>query len=139
MLKNIFPLLLTAFALTGCLSQDQVDVKMLKGCEAGINSLISPSEIGEIKTKNYSNEDVNNNLHRRITIEAIEKDGWLELDKTYSCLFMQEWGIFSSSHKALLVQTTIDDETIGNIDGHVIGGFEEFLKLTDVVDKAMGQ
>lgn len=139
MLKSIIPLCLLTFALTGCLSQDQADIKMSKGCEAGINALISPVQIGEIKSQNYSNEQVNGGLHRRVTIEAIEKDGWLELDKKYSCLFMQKWGIFNSSHKALLAQITIEDETIGNIDGHVVGGFDDFLKITRVVDQAMGQ
>lgn len=139
MLKPIIPLCLLTFALTGCMSQDQADTKMSKGCEAGINALISPVKIGEIKSRNYSNEQINGGLHRRVTIEAIEKDGWLELDKEYSCLFMQKWGIFNSSHKALLVQTTIEDETIGNVDGHVVGGFDNFLKITNVVDAAMGQ
>lgn len=139
MLRNIFYLILVSLGLTGCISQDQADVKMSKGCEAGINSLISPLKIENIKSKNYSDEQINGGLHRRINIKAVEKDGWLELDKEYSCLFMQEWGIFKSSHKALLVQVTIDGETIGNIDGHITGGFDNFIKLTRVTDEAMGQ
>ncbi len=136
-------IILCSLSLTACVSQDQMDVKMSKGCAAGVNTLLdergNDKKIKEIKTTNYSNEQAEGGLHRRVTFEAIEEDGWLELDKTYSCLFMQEWGIFKSSHKALLVQVKIDDQLYGKKDGTILGGFEDFLKLTRAVDDAMAQ
>jgi hypothetical protein len=132
---------LLSLTLTACISQDNADVKMAKGCVAAVNALIKDDgkEIMEVKSKNYAQEDAEGGLHRRVTINAIEKEGWLELDKEYSCLFMQQWGLFKSSHNALLVQVKIEDELYGKKDGTIIGDFEDFLKLTKVVDSAMGQ
>lgn len=133
----ILPLLLSA-----CISQNQADVKMVKGCETGINALLNDTgkEIQEIKTTRYADEDFTGGLHRRITFEAVEKDGWLETDKEYSCLFAQEWGILKSSHHALLAQIKMDDTIIGkDRDGKLQGEFQEFLTLTQSVDKAMSQ
>ena len=129
----------SALGLSACVTQDQADVKMAKGCAAGVGSLIKPREIQEIKVQRYANEQAEGGLHRRITLEAIEKDGWVELDKEYSCLFMQQWGLFKSSHEALLVQVKFDDEIVGKKDGVLTGDFDDFLSLTRVVDAAMGQ
>ena len=96
-------------------------------------------EIKEIKVQRYANEQAEGGLHRRITLETIEKDGWLETEKEFSCLFMQQWGFFKSSHAALLVQIKIDDRLYGKKDGTILGSFDDFLKLTRVVDAAMGQ
>lgn len=52
---------------------------------------------------------------------------------------MQQWGAFKSTHEALLVQVKIDDEVYGKKDGVITGDFDDFLKLTRVVDAAMGQ
>lgn len=138
---KFLPILLACFVISGCVSQDQMDVKMAKGCAAGVNALLQDDgkEIGEIKAKRYANEDTEGGLHRRTTLEAIEKDGWLELDKEYSCLFMQEWGLFKSSHRALMVQIKIDDELYGKKDGKILGNFDDFLNITRVVDGAMAQ
>ena len=132
-------ILLACFFVSGCVTQDEMDVKMAKGCAAGVNALLEDEskEILEIKSKRYANEDTEGGLHRRITIEAIEKDGWVELDKEYSCLFMQEWGMFKSSHRALLVQVEINDTLYGKKNGSIVGSFEDFLRLTKVIDSAM--
>ena len=138
---RILPIIFVSFLLTGCVTQDQMDIKMAKGCSAGVNALLAKEgkEIGEIKTKRYANENAEGGLHRRITLEGIEKDGWVELDKSYSCLFMQEWGMFKSSHRALMVQIKIDEELYGKRDGQILGDFQDFLELTKVVDGAMAQ
>lgn len=127
------------FLLTGCVTQQQADIKMAEGCAAGIQSLISPKEIKEVKTKNFSDEQVEGGLHRRVTLGIVEKDGWAEYDKEYSCLFMQDWGLFKMSHRALLVQVKIDDDVYGKKDGTILGNMQDFLKLTNVVDGAMAQ
>lgn len=132
---------LLSLGLTACVNQDQADEKMAKGCEAAVNALIKDDgkEISQIKVKRYANEQAEGGLHRRITLLGVEKDGWLELDKSYSCLFAQDWGLFKSSHEAMLVQVQIDDQLYGKKDGVIQGTLEDFMKLTDTVQKAMGQ
>ena len=98
--------------LTGCVTQQQADIKMGKGCEAALSTLMKERQIVSVKSTNYSDEQTQDGLYRRITIDLVEKDGWAELDKTYSCLFSQDWGIFKSSHVAL-EQVVIDDVITG--------------------------
>lgn len=138
-MKKIALIAISTLALTACVTQQQADEKMAKGCEAGVTALINPKEIKEVKTKNYSDEVVEGEPHRRVTLGVVEKDGWVELDKEYSCLFAQDWGVFKSSHKALLVQTKIDDSIYGKVDGQITGSIDDFVKLTETVDAAMGQ
>lgn len=127
-----------ALLLSGCVSQDQADQKMERGCRAGIESLIAPATLDQVKSINYSFENNIEGQHRRVTIEAVTKDGWLELDKTYSCLFAQQWGIFKSSHAAVLVQVRLDEgKVIGKQDGLIIGEMSDFIKLSDTVQEAM--
>ena len=137
-MRYIMITLLSLF-LTACVTQDQADVKMAKGCVAGINALLDKNgkSILEVKSENYSDEQVDGGLHRRITIEAVEKDGWLELDKEYSCLFMQQWGPFKMSHQSLLVQIKIDDEIFGKDNGIIHGDLEDFMKLNNIAQEAM--
>ncbi len=140
-MKKILILILPLF-LTACISQSQADVKMAKGCESGVNAILTDNnrQIQEIKVTRYADEDFDGGKHRRITFEAIEKDGWLELDKEYSCLFMQQWGIFNSSHRAMLVQVKMDEEIIGkDSDGKIQGELQNFLNLTNSVSATMGQ
>lgn len=138
-MKKFMLIAISSLALTGCVSQDQADVKMSKGCAAGVEALITPKSIKTVKAQRYANEQVEGGLHRRVTLEVVESDGWLELDKEYSCLFMQQWGILKTSHQALLVQVKIDDSVYGKKDGIITGSYEDFLNLTRVVDSAMGQ
>lgn len=138
-MKKYALIAVSTLTLAACIPQEQADEKMAKGCEAGVASLITPKEIAAVKTKNYADEQAEGGLHRRVTLGVTEKDGWLELDKTYSCLFMEEWGLFKSSHKALLVQVKIDDSIYGKVNGVITGSLDDFLKLSENVDQAMGQ
>lgn len=138
-MKKFALITVASLALAACVTQPQADEKMAKGCEAGVKSLIAPKEIKEVKSKNVSDETTNEGLHRRVTLNVVEKDGWMEVDKQYSCLFAQDWGMFKSSHRALLVQTKIDDSLYGKVDGVITGSMEDFIKLTEHVDEAMGQ
>ena len=138
-MKKFALIAVSSLALTACVTQPQADEKMTKGCEAAVKSLIAPKEIKEIKAKNVADETTSEGLHRRITLNVVEKDGWLEVDKQYSCLFAQEWGMFKTSHRALLVQTKIDDSIYGKVDGVITGSLDDFIKLSEHVDEAMGQ
>lgn len=138
---RLLTIILLCLTLTACVSEDQADTKMAKGCEAGINSLLKDQgkEIITIKAKRYADEQTEGGLHRRITFMAVEKDGWLELDKSYTCLFAQEWGLFKSSHQAILVQIEVDEVLYGKKNGIIQGSLEDFLRLTKAVDSAMEQ
>lgn len=138
-MKKIMLIAASSLALAGCVTQDQADEKIAKGCQAGVESLIAPKEINTVKATTFANEVTSEGMHRRVTLTVVEKDGWLEVEKQYSCLFAQEWGVFKSSHTAILVQTKIDNSLYGKVDGVITGSLEDFMKLSDTVEQAMGQ
>lgn len=131
--------LCSSFFLAGCVSQQQADQKMAKGCEAAIGAMIAPKQILEVKSTRFADEQTEGSIYRRIGLTAVEKDGWIEAEKEYSCLFAQQWGLFRLNHIALLEQMTYNDEIKGKKDGKIIGSMEDFLKLTKAADSAMGQ
>lgn len=140
MKKSVLSLaLLSVFVLSGCVTQQQADAKMGKGCEASVIAMIAPKTLMTVKSTNYSDEQNKESLYRRVTIVAVEKDGWLELEKTYSCLFAQDWGLFKSSHTAMLEQLVIGDQILGKKDGVIQGSMDDFLQLTGAAETAMGQ
>ena len=133
-------IIITIIPLTACVPQEQADSKMLRGCEAAVASLISPKEIIQVKNKKFSDTyPKGEGKHRLVSMTVLEKDGWVELDKDYSCVFLEQWGLFKMTHDALIIQVKIDDEIIGKVEGRIQGGFDEFLNLTKTVDRAMGQ
>jgi hypothetical protein len=129
----------SALALSGCVTQQQADAKMGEGCKAAVNAMIEPKVIKETKAINYADEQTEGSLYRRVTVTAIEKDGWVEVEKEYKCLFAQQWGLFKSSHTAMLEQLSYGDKFIGKKDGKIIGSMQDFMKLTGKADTAMGQ
>lgn len=141
-MNKIFSVLMLAalLPLTACLSQDQADAKMVKGCKAAISSLIAPKKLLTLQSEKFSYEtNKDDGKLRRVALSFIEKDGWIEMEQSYHCLFLEQWGFMKASHKAMLIQIHIQDEIIGKVDGNIQGGFDNFLKITDTVDRAMGQ
>lgn len=141
-MKKSFVLLFAIAApalLSGCVNQQQADAKMGKGCQAAVNAMIAPKTLSTIKSTQYADDATEGSLYRRVTITATEKDGWMELDKQYSCLFAQQWGLLKTSHTALLEQLSYNNEILGKKDGKIHGSLDDFIKLNKSADTAMGQ
>jgi hypothetical protein len=132
-------LAITSLSLSGCVTQQQADAKMGKGCEAALAVVMGDKQIQTVKATNYSDEQTEGSLFRRVTIDLVEKDGWAELDKQYSCLFAQEWALFRMNHTAMLEQVVVDDKILGKKDGQILGNIDEFMNLVSKVDTAMTQ
>lgn len=126
-------------SISACVTEEQVDAKLSEGCAAAIKVLVEPREILETKSVNYSDEILVEGIHRRVTMRLLEQDGWAEMEKEYSCLFNEQWGIMKSSHMGTLVQVKLDDQIIGKENGQIKGDVQDFVRLTEVVNSAMGQ
>jgi hypothetical protein len=133
----LYASLLSALTLSGCVTQQQADAKMGEGCKAALAAVMASKQILTVKATNYSDEQTEGSLYRRVTIDLVEKDGWAELDKRYSCLFAQEWGFLKSSHTALLEQVVMGDQVVGKKDGKILGSMEEFMNLVSKAETAM--
>lgn len=129
----------STLALAGCVTQQQADAKMGEGCQAAVSAMIEPKTIKETKSVNFADEQTEGSLYRRVVVTAIEKDGWVEVTKEYKCLFAQQWGLFKSSHTAMLEQLSVGDKFYGKKDGKIMGSMEDFMRLTGKADTAMGQ
>ena len=128
----------SVLALAGCVSQEQADEKMKTGCKAAIGAMIEPRTIKEVKTSSTAAEKTMGSTYRRITLNYVENDDFADTEHTGSCLFSEQWGTFKSSHAALLEQVVYNDTLIGKKDGNIEGDMNDFMKLNEKVDAAMG-
>lgn len=136
-----FALILTGVSvlgLTACVSQEQADEKMAKGCEAAVAAMIAPRTIKTVKSTATEAEKTMGSVYRRVKVTYVENDDFAEKEKQGSCLFSEQWGLFKSSHAALLEQVVYNDQLIGKKDGIIHGDMNAFMKLNESVDTAMG-
>lgn len=124
-------------ALAGCVSREQADEKLAKGCAAGINALLpegySFSKILEQEFKPGTEEQG----QRYVRLKVIEMDGWLETEKNYECVFDESFGFMSSNFTASIYQIRFDDQVVGKSGKEILGDTQQFLKLTDAIRDAM--
>ena len=131
---------LTALALAGCVSQDQADEKMAKGCKAAVEVAIAPATVADILSTTYAFEDNKDGKNfRRVTLKTFEKDGWIEREKEYNCLYSEQWGIAKTSHVATLEHLSYDDVVLGKKGGDVVGGLNNFMNMVNASQNAMNQ
>ena len=129
----------SALTLSGCVTQQQADEKMFKGCEAAIGAMIAPDTIKEVKSSTAADEKTMGSVYRRVSVAYVENDDFANTELQGSCLFSQQWGMMKSSHAALLEQVVFDDRLVGKKDGNIEGDMNDYIKLTEKVDAAMGQ
>ena len=136
------PLLLLAVSvsLTGCVSREQADARLARGCLAGAEIFIEDGfKIGEIRDKTYRDAPGLGKGYREVTVKVLETDGWYENESDYQCIFAEEFSIGHLSHKASLYQLRIGEKVYGKEGDKILGSFQDHLKLTEAVDQAMNR
>lgn len=124
--------------LTGCISREQADTRLANGCAAGAENFIEEGvKIKKIVKSSFSTSTELGEGYREIILDVVESDGWYETDNQYKCIFAEEFTPFNASHKASLYQIKVDDELYGKKGDEIIGSFQDHLKLTETVDRAM--
>ncbi len=124
--------------LTSCVTREQADTKLAKGCEAAAGLFLDDSfSIKEVKRKTYNQDPEFGNGYRKVMLFAVETDGWLDLDKEYVCIFAEEFGVFNSSHNATIYQLKVNDQTYGIENGNVLGDIQKHMKIMNAVEDAM--
>jgi hypothetical protein len=130
---------LSTIALSGCVTQEQADAKMIKGCEAAVAAMIEPTTIKEVKASTAAPEKTMGSVYRRVKVSYTEQGDFAETVKEGSCLFSEQWGMFKSTHASMLEQVVYNDQLIGKKDGNIEGDMNAFMKLNEKVDAAMAQ
>ena len=121
---------ISTIALSGCVTQEQADAKMIKGCEAAVAAMIEPTTIKEVKASTAAPEKTMGSVYRRVKVSYTEQGDFAETVKEGSCLFSEQWGMFKSSHAAMLEQVTWgDNQLIGKKDGNIEGDMNQFMRF----------
>lgn len=130
--------LLSPLILSGCVSREQADAKLARGCLAGAEIFLDEGfKIGEIKNKTFRDAPGLGKGYREVTLKVLETDGWYEADRDYQCIFAEEFAIANLNHTASLYQLRMHDQVYGKEGDQLLGSFQDHLKLTEKVEQAM--
>ena len=139
-MPNLFFILFALIMLTGCVSREQADAKLGKGCAAAAETFLDDGiEIKKIEKSSFKKSKEFGEGYREVRLDVIESDGWYEPEKEYACVFAEEFGLFNMSHDASIYQVVVDGELYGKKGEEIVGSFQNFLKLTETVERAMDE
>ncbi len=132
--------LLCVLLLTGCVTREDADARIARGCAAGVEIFLDEGfKIKEIKDTLFKESKEFGSGYRSVIIKAVESDGWLDTDKQYECVFAESFGLFNANHDATIYQLKVNDQEYGNVGGKIKGDFKDHLKLTEIVERAMSR
>lgn len=134
---NIILLSICLISLSGCISREQADATLVKGCLAGVKSLLPEyKDIKEVINTTVKPSPIGNR-YRHIDVQAIELDGWLEVETDYQCVFEESFGFMKASHTAVIHQIHIGEKFYGKAGNNIEGSTQDFIRLTDAIREAM--
>lgn len=139
MIRNfrLLALLCCALSLTACVSREQADEKLAKGCAAGVAALLPEGqEMGPIGEKHFTPGVEGPNM-RHVALTVKMNDGWIEENTTYECVFEENFGFLKTTYTASLYNLQFGDNIYGKSGGQIVGDVQDFVKLTDAIRKAM--
>ncbi len=135
----VFLSLSAVLLLSGCVSREQADAKLVNGCKAAIGIFIENGfSIKEIKKTEFSTPDTIDG-DRTVTLQLVESDDWYNNDKTYSCNFIEQFGFMQMNYTAEIYQLNMNDKIYGKKDGQILTSLKDWLKITDTVGQALDQ
>lgn len=135
---GLLTLCASVLLLGACVTREQADEQLAKGCKAGISVLLDDGQsIDKIVRSEYTpaSEGVN---YRHVTIVATLENDWLEEEHEYQCVFDESFGPFKSSYSAAIMKLdTGDGRVYGQAGSRILGDAQDWIKITAAVNKAM--
>lgn len=126
-----------AMTLSACVSREQADAKLAKGCEAGVNVILPEGrKITRIAKSEFTPATEGAGM-RHVKLTAVETDGFLETENVFECVFEESFGFLGSGHTAAIYQVRAGDTMIGKSGNQIVGDAQIFLKLNDAMRDAM--
>jgi hypothetical protein len=133
-------MLLSVLVLSGCVSREDADAKLARGCAAGAELFLEEGyKIKEIKDKIFRDDPELGRGYREVRLFVVESDGWYDADQEYKCIFEETMGPFGMSHAATIHQLKMHDQTWGKEGDKIVGSFDDHLKLTETVEQGMNR
>ena len=135
---TLFAAAAAAVLLTGCVDRTVADAKLAKGCEAGVNAMLTDDmKIGKINSTEFSPSPEGQG-YRRVTMKAMATDGWAEEEREFICVFEESFGFMNTNHTAAIYQLRLSEEQVyGKSGKEILGDAQDFIKLTDAIRAAM--
>lgn len=136
MSARFFLVFALSLPLAACVSRDQADARLARGCKAAAELFLPEgTTIKDIRKQVFGASDQDSGL-RSVILTATETDGWTDEEKEYRCLFEESFG-FSGSYTAVIEQFRTGDTVYGKENGKILGSFDDHLKLTETVERAL--
>lgn len=135
-MKRSFILALALLALTGCISREQADMRLQRGCAAGAELFLGDGyKITEVKDHIFRDSPDLGAGYREARLTVSVNDGFSDADREIRCIFSETFNGYS--HAASIYQLKIDDKTWGKQGDEILGTMDEHMKLNEAVDKAL--
>lgn len=136
--RHAMLIFVSALALTGCVSREDADKRLERGCAAGAELFVQEgNKIKEIKDRQFRDDPKLGKGYREVRLVVIDSDGWYDAEKEVKCVFVENYSPLG--HSATIYQLKMDEKTWGKEDNKILGTMEEHLKLTETVEQGMNR
>ncbi len=130
--------LVSVFLLSGCVSREQADARIERGCAAGAEIFLEEGhKIKQVKDRQFRDFPELGKGYREARLVIVDSDGWYDADKEIKCIFAENYNFMG--HTATIYQLKMDERTWGKEGNEILGSMEEHLKLTEAVEQAMNR
>ena len=137
-MQRLIPALACLLLLTSCVSREQADERLARGCKAGAELFLDEGfKITKIKRVTHKDSLEFGAGYREVMLFASESDDWIDKETEYKCTFAEDYGPMKSTHRATLYQLNVNGQTYGIKNGQVLGDMGTHINLTTTIDKAM--
>lgn len=125
--------------LSACVTREQADEKLVRGCAAATASLLPEDQVmGPIIAHEFT-ESSEGPTFRHLTIHTKQDEEWLSGEAVYDCTFEETFGFLNITYNAFVYQLKLGEAVYGKVNGEIVGDAEDFIKLDKAFEKAMAQ
>jgi hypothetical protein len=137
-MKYTWLAVLSVLVLTGCVSREQADKRLERGCAAGAELFFDEGhKIKEIKDRIFRDDPNLGKGYREVRLTVVDSDGWYDADREIRCIFSENFNF--AQHVATIYQLKMDDKTWGKEGNEILGTMEEHLRLTETVEQGLNR
>lgn len=130
---------ISVLSLAACGSREEADIKLARGCEAAVKTLLATPnydrEFSKISSKAFDTVDTK----RVITIQSVvkNKEYGNEMDEAFVCKFDESYSPGFIAWKASLINVKIGEEYFGSEGGQIFGSAEDQMNVMAAVEAAL--
>lgn len=131
-------LALGLLTLNGCVSREQADEKLAQACAAAASVFLEDGmEIKDIKSKTFGTPQDFGSGYREVKLSTLESDGWVDEDKNYKCVFIEDTGVFGSSYNAEIYLLDTGPQIFGKSGNEIHGSIQELSEINSAVSNVL--